>query len=294
MSDISRLGFGCSGPWGMKWFSEQRAIALVHSALEAGITQFDTGSFYCDGEAERRLGLALSHLPTEQKTALQISSKTGTKKGTDGRLEKDFSEANIRHDVSTSLRKIGIARLDTLYLHGPDDTSLHQALPVLKALKKDGTIGNIGICGEGRGLQTAADTPEVDVIMGSFNILTRQHSDIFRQARSREKRVVSIAPLAQGLYRRGFFSPSSLPDLWYLARAAVKNRSELRRARNLRWLHDVDGWQASELALRFVLEQDHIDTAMMTTTRLAHLNLNIRAASRSLPDHLTERLNDIQ
>ncbi|MCI5046640.1 MAG: aldo/keto reductase [Aquisalinus sp.] len=290
MSDISRLGFGCSGPWGMRWFDENRAINLIRTAISSGITQFDTGSFYCDGEAERRLGLALSDLEANEKEALTISSKTGTRKNTRGKLVKDFSEGTMRHDLETSLQRIGVSRLDILYLHGPDDDSLQKALPVLVGFKQQGLIGNIGVCGEGRGLEVATNTPEVDVIMGTFNILTRHHQETFRKAKQQGKKVVSIAPLAQGLYRRGFLQPRSLPDLWYLARAIVKNRTELRRARSLKWLHEVEGWKASQLALRFVLDQADIDTAMMTTTRPEHLTLNIAATERNLPEMLSAKL----
>ncbi|MCI5045809.1 MAG: aldo/keto reductase [Aquisalinus sp.] len=293
MSDVSRLGFGCSGPWGMRWFDEASAIELIRTAINQGISHFDTGSFYCDGEAERRLGLALNALGSHEKKAITVSSKTGTRKNTRGKLVKDFSEKNMRQDVETSLLKIGVPYLDILYLHGPDDASLHKALPVLTDLKQQGVIKKIGVCGEGRGLEVATNVPEVDVLMGSFNILTRHHLETFCHAKQKGKEVVAIAPLAQGLYRKGFLRPRSLADIWYIARAVVKNRSELHRARSVKWLHEVEGWTASQLALRFVLDQPFIDTAMTTTTRPEHLLLNTAAADRCLPEGLSAKLDSL-
>ena len=53
---VSELGFGCASFWGRSMFPEANAIALVHQALELGISFFDTGASYGGGVAETRLG----------------------------------------------------------------------------------------------------------------------------------------------------------------------------------------------------------------------------------------------
>lgn len=295
MSTPLRLGFGCSGPWGEAWFPEDRAISLIHQAIELGISDFDTGNFYCGGNAEKRLGLALRDSSVKDRARLRISSKTGTQLAPSGRLMprrlvKDFSADMIRRDVETSLTRLGIDTLDVLYLHGPDKHELFSSLPILQQLHHEGLIRQIGVCSTGDHLARAAGLPEVDVIMGTYNFLHQAHAGIFRKAKKDDKRCVAIAPLAQGLYRRGFLIPRSLPDFWYLARAAVKNRPELKQARSLKWLHEQEGWSAADLAMAFVMANDDIDLAVTTTTKAAHLETSVLAATRKLPADLLQKL----
>ncbi|MFN7264364.1 MAG: aldo/keto reductase, partial [Phenylobacterium sp.] len=49
---VSEIGFGAASFWGHPAFSEAEALALVHRALELGITLFDTGPAYSRGQAE--------------------------------------------------------------------------------------------------------------------------------------------------------------------------------------------------------------------------------------------------
>ncbi len=49
---VSELGFGCASWWGMRAFAEADAQRLVHAAIDAGVTFFDTGASYSHGQAE--------------------------------------------------------------------------------------------------------------------------------------------------------------------------------------------------------------------------------------------------
>ena len=60
MSDISHLGLGCMG---MNRSNKEQAIETVHAAFDKGITLFNTGEFYGQGESELVLGEALEGLP---------------------------------------------------------------------------------------------------------------------------------------------------------------------------------------------------------------------------------------
>lgn len=279
-----RLGFGASGAWAQPWFEAATAAALVRKAVDLGVRHFDTAPFYAEGEAERRLGEALP-----PRDGL-ISTKTGTIYRRFGPALKDFSEGRIRADVESSLRRLRRDRLDLLYLHGPNEVEIVAARPVLLDLKKEGKIGAWGVCGSGAPLAAAVDAG-ADAIMGVYNVLNRDHAAVFRAAKARGAMVVAIAPLAQGLYRRGFLAPRSPADAWHVARALVRNRDALARARALRpALESVDGWTAAEVALAFTLANADIDLAMTTTTKAAHLEESARAARKSPPEAALARL----
>ncbi|MEQ8935890.1 MAG: aldo/keto reductase [Amphiplicatus sp.] len=280
-----RLGFGCSGAWGMRWFPEAQAAALVAQAMEGGVRHFDTAGFYAGGEAERRLGAALNAFGE----AAFVSTKTGTRYRRVGAPVKDFSEAGMRADVEASLRRLGRERIDLLYLHGPSAEALQAAVPALERFKQEGKIARWGVCGEGAGLDQAIDAG-AEAIMGAYNMFRRDHEDAFRRAKAKRVGVVAIAPLAQGLYARGFYKISAPADLWRIARAVIKNRPELRRAQAAApMLEAVEDWTPAQLALAFVRANDDVAVAMTTTTKPGHL-AEILAARPVLPTEVLASL----
>lgn len=275
-----RLGFGCSGAWGMRWFPEAEAARLVEQAMRGGVRHFDTAGFYTGGEAERRLGAALQAVGEPAF----VSTKTGTRYGRFGAPVKDFSEAAIRADVEASLRRLGRERLDLLYLHGPSQEALHAAAPLLERLIADGKIARWGVCGEGAGLDQALDAG-AQAVMGIYNLFRREHTPAFARARAAGVGVVAIAPLAQGLYARDFMRLRRPADAWRIARALVRNRPELARARAaVPVLEAVEGLTPAQLALGFVRANPDIDVAVTTTTRPSHLAETLAAPETLAPD----------
>ncbi len=273
-----RLGYGASGPWGMRWFDERRAAALIEAALAGGIEHFDTAGFYAEGEAERRLGAALRSAGAERAL---VSTKTGTIPQRNKLALKDFSGVAIRRDVEASLARLGREKLDLLYLHGPTVAEIDAAAETLARLKEEGLIDRAGVCGAGTPLAHAVSVPAIDVIMGAYNVLNREHAAIFAEARARRVNVVSIAPLAQALYARGYFRVRGPADGWRIARTLLRNRDELIAARRIRpALEALPGRDSAATALGFALANTDIDVAVTTTTRLDHLRASIDAARR--------------
>jgi len=81
-------------------FSDERAVAAVHYALESGINLIDTSPMY--GESQRRIGLALDdwYGSGGRREDIIICTKTGH----DGKGGKDFSADGTRRSVEESLR----------------------------------------------------------------------------------------------------------------------------------------------------------------------------------------------
>jgi aryl-alcohol dehydrogenase-like predicted oxidoreductase len=197
-----RLGFGCSGAWGMPWHDERAARAVLDAAYEAGVRCFDTAGFYGAGEAERRLGRALAAF----SEPVFVSTKTGTRRQSPlAPVRKDFSEAAMRADLEGSLRRLQRDRVDLLYLHGPSRDALASAATLLERFKQEGKIAAWGVCGEGEGLSDAIDF-RADAIMGVYNILRREHAATFARRRlahrprtaAQSERVDGRAPPAPG------------------------------------------------------------------------------------------------
>jgi len=277
-----RLGFGVSGPLGQKWFSAGKTERLIGAALDLGVARFDTAPFYFD--AEKRLGAALAALGGG---AAFVSTKTGTRRAGRGLL-KDFSERAIREDVEGSLRRLGRDRLDLLYLHGPSVREVDDTRPVLEALKAEGKIAAFGVCGEGEPVAHAVRAG-FDAVMAPFNLIDRRHAAVFAEAKERGVVTVAIAPMAQGAFGARLAAPTSLADLWRLARDARRPRYGAEAVAAAR--RAIGGLDPAAAAIGFVLASPAVDVAMTTTTRIAHLLEIADAAEKPLDPADYERLN---
>src|SRR5947208_11232990 len=103
---ISNIGLGCASYWGMKHFDEATAIRLVHTAIDHGVTFFDTGASYSGGNAEPRLGKALAGL--RNRRDLVIATKAGSCIDERGKWREDFSAPGVRRTVEASLVRLGL------------------------------------------------------------------------------------------------------------------------------------------------------------------------------------------
>src|SRR3954449_3235593 len=132
---FSELCFGAA-PIGNAFgaVSEDDARKAVDADWEGGIRYFDTAPHYGLGLSERRLGRALAARP---RSELVVSTKVGRLlepvEGVEGldddgfvvpathRRRWDFSRDGIRRSLSASLQRLGLDRVDIVYLHDPDD-----------------------------------------------------------------------------------------------------------------------------------------------------------------------------
>lgn len=282
-----RLGFGVTGPLGERWFDARRARRLVDQAIAAGVRRFDTAPFHGDGEAERRLGAALASAGDE----ILVSSKTGTKRR-GGRSEKDFSPEGMERDAIESARRLGREQLDLLLLHGPSPAQVREAAPHLATLKTQGLAAKVGVCGDASAIEAAIADKSYDAVMGAYNVFEQDCAPAFRRAKSAGMEVLTIAPLAQGVYAADFHRVRRPSDIWRLVRALIRRRDEVAGGARIRAaLETIDGLSAPQAALAFALAESSIDAAFTTTTRPAHLAESLAVVDRQLSIEEVRLLN---
>lgn len=158
---VTEVGFGAA-PIGNLFtpVTDDAAHAAVDAAWDAGIRYFDTAPHYGLGLSEQRLGAALRGRPRAEYT---VSTKVGRllePGGTGGddlangfavpaALHRvwDFSADGVRRCLDASLERLGLDRVDVVYLHDPDehaDAAFGQAYPALEKLRSEGVVGAIG------------------------------------------------------------------------------------------------------------------------------------------------------
>ncbi|WP_330461103.1 aldo/keto reductase [Streptomyces sp. NBC_00820] len=155
------LGFGAAGIGNLYTpLSDEQAYEAVHIAWEQGIRYFDTAPHYGLGLSERRLGAALRAYDRADYT---VSTKVGRRlEPADGtgddlahgfavpaslRRVWDFSADGIRRTLDASLERLGLDRVDIVYLHDPDDhaeQAFREGYPALEKLRSQGVVRAIG------------------------------------------------------------------------------------------------------------------------------------------------------
>lgn len=279
---VSEIGFGCASWWGKRAFDEREAIRLVHAALEGGVTLFDTGAAYSEGNAEPRLGRALKGRATD---GLVIATKAGTRH--DGRgVVRDFDPTAIEASVEASLRNLGLEALPLLQLHGPALGELTDAfLDRISALKRRGLVRALGVNSfDPQVIAHAAGRAEIDVVMVDYNVLRPERAPLIAQAAGQGKGVLAGMALAMGHTGRQVLKLRAPRDVWYALRALKNHRADIAKGARFGFLGDIPDMTGAQAALAYVLADPNVSSAVVGATRLAHLRDNLAASGMTLPD----------
>jgi len=144
-----RVGLGCAS-LSREWVTESDAAGCVEAAWNAGIRAFDTAPMYGSGLSEHRLGRALAGQPRD---TFVISSKVGRlvddpdSNGVGTGWHYDYSAEGIKRSIAASLARLGVDRIDILFIHDADqhwESAIAEAWPVLENLRGQGVVRAVG------------------------------------------------------------------------------------------------------------------------------------------------------
>ena len=164
------LGFG-GAPLGNLFnaVADDVAAALVRHAYASGARYFDTAPHYGHGRSERRIGDALRPLPRDSyllstKVGRRLDPASNAPRDQYGYVDTlpfaqryDYTGEGARRSLDDSLQRLGLARVDIVYVHDIDRVTHGEAhprrladtldggLPALAQLKANGTIGGYGL-----------------------------------------------------------------------------------------------------------------------------------------------------
>ncbi|KOU77098.1 aldo/keto reductase [Streptomyces sp. MMG1533] len=200
---------------------EDGTKAVVHAALDAGITLFDTADMYggsgerggSRGDGERLLGAALKG----RRDEVVLATKFGMEMDRDADLYGPRgARAYLRNAVEASLRRLGTDRIDLYQYHEPDGvTPLEETVTALRELVDEGKIRYIG----------CSNLPADDLTDAFVSVQARYHlldraveTDLVPACVSHGVGLLPYYPLANGLlsgkYRRGEQPPAGSRLSW--------------------------------------------------------------------------------
>jgi D-threo-aldose 1-dehydrogenase len=265
--EITELGFG-GGPLGGLFtpVDDKSAAGALAAAWESGIRYFDTSPHYGIGQSERRTGGLLRGKPRAEYT---LSTKVGrllVPQDPAGCMDEafqvpaahrrvwDFSRDGVRRSVADSLERIGVDRIDVLFLHDAEEhfeEALRDGYPALAELRAEGVVGAIGAGMYHNGLLTRLVTEaDVDVVMlaGGYTLLEqRALDDLLPACAARGVSVIAVSVLNSGVLA----TPRPAADA-YLDYQPVTAEG-LRRVHRIADVCEAHGVTVPQAALAFPL-----------------------------------------
>ena len=279
---FSAVGLGCNN-FGMKLDAEQSA-QVVHAALDAGVTHFDTAEIYGQGRSEEYLGAALAERRDQAFIATKFSPRPPEEPYRPGALAD-----RVRTGCDASLQRLGTDHIDLYYQHYPDpDAPLDELASAFQQLVEAGKVRHVGFSNAPVAQLDAAGAG-VAALQVEWNLLARDvEAEIVPAAVAHDIGVVPYFPLASGLltgkYRKGEAFPegSRLDALPYFRDIATD--ANLDRVERLRDLAAANDRSLLELAVAWLASQPAVVSVICGATSPRQVQANAAAASWRLDD----------
>ena len=282
--EVSVVGLGCNNFGGR--IDADRTSAVVATALEEGITYFDTADIYGGTRSEELLGSALGR----RRDQVVVATKFGMP------IDAEHTGAKpdyVRRALEDSLRRLGTDHVDLYQLHQPDpETPIADTLEALDELVQAGKIREIGCSNfsaaqireaEGAVREGAARFVSVQ---NEYNLLKREAEvDVLPECESSRLAFIPYYPLASGVltgkYRRGEPPPPGTR----LAGMAGARTDSLLSNETFEVVEDLEafairyGHSLLELAFAWLIARPAVASVIAGATTPEQVRANARASN---------------
>jgi aryl-alcohol dehydrogenase-like predicted oxidoreductase len=293
--EVSALGLGCMGmssDYGPA-SDKKEMIALIHKAVESGITFFDTAQVYGPYTNEKLVGEALA--PFREKVI--IATKFGFNIENGHSIGLNSRPEYIRRTVEDSLRRMNIETIDLLYQHRVDpNVPIEDVAGTVKELIKEGKVKYFGLSEAGvNTIRRAHAVQPVSALQSEYSLFWREpETEIMPVLEELGIGLVPFSPLG-----RGFLTGSIKADTVFdsddfrnnLPRFNLENRIANQSLVDL--VIDIAAQKQvtpAQIALSWILSQKPWIVPIPGTTKFHRLLENIGAVDVSLS---ADDLNDI-
>ncbi|GGZ95280.1 oxidoreductase [Streptomyces spiroverticillatus] len=303
---VSALGFGAATLGNLfREVSDEAAHAAVDAAWAAGVRYFDTAPHYGLGLSERRLGEALRGRPRDSYT---LSTKVGRLllPGGTGGMDSgfavpadqhrvwDFSADGVRRSIEDSLTRLGLDRIDVVYLHDADECgddgaqALSEAYPALERLRAEGVVGAIGAgMNQVAPLERYVTETDADVVLcaGRYSLLDQRAGlSLLPEALRRGRSVV-----VGGVFNSGLLADPQ-PGATYDYKAAPVDL--LGRALRIKKIAESHGVPLRAAALDFPFRHPAVASVLVGMRSAAEAADAAAMLAVEVPDELWDELRE--
>ncbi len=284
--EVSALGLGCMGmsqSYGVP--DDRESVAVLHRALELGVTFFDTAEAYGPFTNEELLGRALHG----RRDQIVLATKFGFRFEGNRLTGTDSRPDHIREVVEASLRRLRTDRIDLLYQHRVDAAvPIEDVVGAMADLVREGKVLFLGLSEAGETtIRRAHAVHPISALQSEYSLWERNlEGDILPLLRELGIGLVAFSPLGRGFltgtvrraedypeddYRRG--DPRVQGANFDANMAAASVVREMARRR---------GATPSQVALAWLLHKGDDIVPIPGTKRRRYLEENLAAAALAL------------
>lgn len=293
------LGFG-GAPVGNLYraIDDDTATAAIDAAWEGGLRYFDTAPHYGLGLSERRLGAVLRDKPRDEyllstkvgrlirpADAPQDTDDEGFAVPGDRMRVRDYSADGVRRSLEESLERLGLDRVDIVYIHDPDDhwrEAVDGAVPELERMRDEEIIGAWGAgMNQWEMLHRFVTETDIDVIMlaGRYTLLDQSaREDLIPACESRGVGIVDV-----GVYNSGILANRD-PAVHATYNYEPAEKAILDRAQALADLAEKWGTTLPAAAIAFVERDPAITNVTLGMRTREQVESNLAHTAAQIPD----------
>lgn len=302
------LGYGAANVGNLhRALSDDDARAVLEAAWDAGVRHFDTAPHYGLGLSERRLGAFLATKPRDE---FVLSTKVGRllvpNPGGEGSLdldngfhvpqtvrrEWDFSEAGIRRSLDESLARMGLDRVDLLYLHDPNladmERDIDSGIRALDALRSEGVVRATGLgsmSADALALGAASGALDALMVAGRLTLLEQPAlADVVPACERTGTGIVTASVFNSGLLARE--DPAANPRYEY----GDAPTEILERAGRIAGVCRAHGVTLPAAALQYTLRIGPVRSVVAGSSRASQIRQNAEWMDAPIPEDLWDDL----
>jgi aryl-alcohol dehydrogenase-like predicted oxidoreductase len=298
--EVSAIGLGCmsmgiAGTYTSSVRNDDDAVALIHRALELGVTLLDTADIY--GDSERQVGKAIRG----RRDQVVLATKFGFV-GAIGASDRsiDGSAAYVRQACESSLQKLGVDAIDLYYLHRVDaQTPIEETVGAMAALVREGKVRYIGLSEpSAETVRRAHKVHPLTAIQSEYSLFTREPEEqLLPTLEELGISLVAYSPLGRGFLGGRF---RKLEDLaandWRRGNPRFEGENfakNLALADRITELAASKGCTPAQLALAWMLNRRDDVVPIPGTSNLKRVEENALAADIELSDREIDAIEQV-
>ncbi|MFC7596563.1 aldo/keto reductase family protein [Terrabacter sp. GCM10028922] len=284
---------------------QDAATSCVRTALDLGITTFDTADAYAATKAESALGEALHGVRRE---SVEIFTKVYFPTG-DGKNDRGLSRKHIMESINGSLRRLQTDYVDLYQAHRYDyQTPLEETMQAFADIVRAGKAHYIGVSEwtveEIRGGAALAEELGIRLVSNQpqYNMLWRViEPEVVPLSQELGLGQIVWSPLAQGVLTGKYTPGGAAPAASRFSTESGQLKAEhpyvqttvLERVQSLRPLAEQAGLSMAAFAVAWVLQNPNVSAAIVGASRPEQLEDNVTAASVVLEPALLAQVDQV-
>jgi aryl-alcohol dehydrogenase-like predicted oxidoreductase len=286
--EVSAIGFGAMGmsqSFGPPPGTREEMIGLLRTAVDRGVTFFDTAEVYGAGHNEELVGEAL----VPYKGRVVIATKFGFRDPSKGALGTDSSPERVRHVAETSLKRLRVDSIDLFYQHRVDPAvPIEDVAGTVKDLIAEGKVRHFGLSEAGvNTIRRANAVQPVTALQSEYSLWWREpEKEFLPTCEELGIGFVPFSPLGTG-FLTGQIDDKTTFDRSDFRKIVPRFSAENRKANQIvvdmvKTIAGRKNATPAQIALAWLLAQKPWIVPIPGTTKLNRLEENIGAASIAL------------